>query len=61
MNPIKRRGKIPLRQLKKLLEILAITENVFQQQQQIRGGQHQRNSRTIHKRANKPSKRNGRE
>ena len=33
-NPIKRRGKIPLRQLKKLLEILAISENVFQQQQQ---------------------------
>ena len=33
MNPIKRGGKIPLRQLKKLLEILAISENVFQQQQ----------------------------
>ena len=35
-NPIKRGGKIPLRQLKKLLEILAISENVFQQQQQLR-------------------------
>ena len=34
MNPIKRGDKIPLRQLKKLLGILAITENVFQQQQQ---------------------------
>jgi len=33
-NPIKRRGKIPLRQLKKLFEILAISEDVFQQQQQ---------------------------
>ena len=27
-------GKIPLRQLKKLFEILAISEDVFQQQQQ---------------------------
>jgi len=35
-NPIKRGGKIPLRQLKKLLKILAISENVFQQQQQLR-------------------------
>jgi len=34
MNPIKRRDKIPLRQLKKLFEILAISEDVFQQQQQ---------------------------
>ena len=33
-NPIKRGGKIPLRQLKKLFEILAISEDVFQQQQQ---------------------------
>ena len=33
MNPIKRGGKIPLRQLKKSLKILAISENVFQQQQ----------------------------
>ena len=33
MNPINRGGKIPLRQLKKLLKILAISENVFQQQQ----------------------------
>ena len=32
-NPIKRGGKIPLRQLKKSLKILAISENVFQQQQ----------------------------
>jgi len=31
-NPIKKGGKIPLRQLKKLLKILAISENVFQQQ-----------------------------
>jgi len=35
MNPIKRGGKIPLRQLKKSLETLAIPENVFQQQQQL--------------------------
>ena len=33
-NPIKRGGKIPLRQLKKLLKILTTSENVFQQQQQ---------------------------
>ena len=32
-NSIKRGGKILLRQLKKLLKILAISENVFQQQQ----------------------------
>ena len=30
-NSIKRGGKILLRQLKKLLKILAISENVFQQ------------------------------
>jgi len=41
-NPIKRGGKIPLRQLKKLFETRAISEDVFQQQQQqqLRYGTH---------------------
>ena len=39
-NSIKRGGKIPLRQLKKLFETLAISEDVFQQQQQLCYGTH---------------------